>query len=125
MTTSLVLHVFAGSIGILSGYVALFSGKGAPLHRRAGIVFVYAMLAMCALGFVIAVARNVMPVINVPAAAITAYLVWTSWRTVRPGAPATRWVDHAATAVALIVGLASFGLGIDAIADGGRRAGFA
>ena len=125
MTTTLVLHVLAGSIGLLSGYLALFSGKGAPLHRRAGTVFLYAMLSMCALGFGIAIARNVMPIINVPAATITAYLVWTSWRTVRPGAPGTRWIDHAATAVALLVGLASFGLGIDAISDGGPRAGFA
>ena len=125
MTTTLILHVFAGTVGLLSGYLALFSTKGAPLHRRAGTVFLFAMLLMCALGFLIAVARNVVPIINVPAAVITAYLVWTSWRTVRPGAPGTRAVDHVATAVALLVGVASLGLGLDAIADGGARLGLA
>jgi uncharacterized membrane protein len=125
MTMTLMLHVLAGTLGLLSGYLALYTTKGAPLHRRAGTVFVYAMLAMCALGFIVSATRNVAAVINLPAATITAYLVLTSWRTVRPGAPGTGWIDRVATAIALLVGVVSIGLGIDAIAGGGARAGLA
>ncbi|HVF34583.1 MAG TPA: hypothetical protein VND91_04610 [Candidatus Saccharimonadia bacterium] len=125
MTTTLLLHIIAGTVGLLSGYLALYSTKGAPLHRRAGTVFVYAMLAMCVLGFIVAIARNAAPVINLPAASITAYLVFTSWRTVRPGVPRTRWIDRAATGVALLVGVVSIGFGVAAIAEGGARAGIA
>jgi uncharacterized membrane protein len=125
MTMTLMLHVLAGTLGLLSGYLALYATKGAPLHRRAGTVFVYAMLAMCALGFIVSATRNVAAVINLPAATITAYLVLTSWRTVRPGAAGSGWIDRVATAIALLVGVVSIGLGIDAIAGGGARAGLA
>ena len=63
--------------------IALYSAKGAPLHRKAGIVFVYTMLAMCAAGFTMAIGRGVAPAVNIPAALLTASLVVTALTTVR------------------------------------------
>ena len=50
----LAIHIIAGSLGLIAGYIALYSAKGAPLHRKAGMVFVYAMLTMCFGGVVMA-----------------------------------------------------------------------
>jgi hypothetical protein len=42
----LVLHILGGSLALVAGFAALFAPKGGPLHRRAGLLFVYAMLAL-------------------------------------------------------------------------------
>ena len=119
----LVIHIIAGGIGLVAGYIALYSAKGAPLHRKAGIVFVYAMLSMCVPGLVIAIGRNVAPAINVPAAFLTAALVITALTTVRPPSAATRWLNRLATLATLGVGLASMTFALQAIANGGKRNG--
>ena len=111
MRLSLVVHIVGGSLGILSGFVALSASKGRTLHRRSGTLFVWAMLAMCLSGTLIAVVRGVAPAINVPAGLLTSCLVVTALTTVR--AP-TR---HARP---LLVGtmLLSFGVGAACLALG-------
>ena len=46
MRPTLLLHLATGALALVFGYVALYVRKGAPLHRRSGMLFVYAMLAM-------------------------------------------------------------------------------
>ena len=53
MRLILLVHILAGGLGLVTGYVALYAAKGAPLHRKAGIVFVYAMLTMAMGGMVV------------------------------------------------------------------------
>jgi hypothetical protein len=120
-----VLHILAGGVGLLAGYVALYSAKGAPLHRRSGMAFVYAMLAMCFFGTLMAIVRGVAPSINIPAGVLTAYLVITSLITVRPLGGRSRRVDAGLMVVALAVGLASLAFGFEAVAspDGKGRDG--
>jgi len=65
---TLLIHILAGGLGLAAGYVALYSTKGAPLHRRSGMVFVYAILTMCLFGTLIAAVRGVAPAINSPRA---------------------------------------------------------
>jgi len=84
MRATLFVHILAGSVGLVSGFVALYAVKGARLHRKAGMVFVCAMLTMCTVGLLIAVVRNRAPAVNVPAALLTSYLVITALTTVRP-----------------------------------------
>jgi uncharacterized membrane protein len=50
-----VVHIVAGLLGLLSGAVALAALKGGPLHRRAGTLFAYSMLALSGSGVVLAV----------------------------------------------------------------------
>lgn len=119
MVLTLVTHIIAGGIGLVSGYFALYSAKGAPLHRKAGIVFVYAMLSMCLPGLIIAIGRNVAPAINVPAGLLTASLVFTGLATVRPTSSRMRWLNRAATLTTLGVGLVSLTFALQAMT--GRR----
>ncbi len=122
MRVSYVVHILAGSLALLFGYVALYSAKGGKRHRKSGILFVYAMLTMAVFGATIAAVRGVAPAINIPAASLTAYLVITSLATVRP-AVGSRWLDLGAMLVALVVGLTSLTFGFEALANGGTRQG--
>jgi uncharacterized membrane protein len=118
-----VVHILAGSLSLVFGYVALYSPKGAALHRRAGMLFVCSMLTMSVAGLTIAAVRNVAPALNVPAGLLTAYLVTTSLTTVRPPATGARGLHIAAMVVALAVGLTSLTFGLEAVANGGERNG--
>ena len=120
-----VVHIFAGGLSLLAGYLALYSAKGDTLHRKSGRVFVYAVLTMAVAGTTIAAVRNVAPSINVPAALLTSYLVITALITVRPPIARSRWLDPALMSVALVVGLTSLTFGFEAIAspDGKGRDG--
>jgi len=84
MQASLVAHIVAGGVGILTGFIALYAVKGARVHRKSGTVFVYAMIAMALLGGTIAIVRNRAPQGNVPVAALTLYLVITALISVKP-----------------------------------------
>ena len=123
MGMTLVVHILAGGMGLISGYIALYSAKGATLHRKSGILFVYAMLAMSLLGMVIAAGRNVAPAINIPAGLLTSYLVITALMTVRPPVAGSRWLNPMLMLVALGVTLADLTFTLQAFANGGKRNG--
>ncbi|HEY7769740.1 hypothetical protein [Longimicrobium sp.] len=123
MRTTLILHITAGSLALISGYIALFAAKGARVHRGSGAVFVYAMLAMSILGIAVAAGRGVAPAINIPAGLLCSYLVVTALTAVRPVDAATRWLNAGAMLVAIGVSLTSLTFGIQAAAHGGTRNG--
>ncbi len=123
MRLNYFLHILAGTVALLTGFVALYAAKGGAVHRKSGIAFVYAMLAMCFFGALMAAVRQKAPAVNIPAAALTAYLVITGLATVRAPAAWPRWLNSGLMLVALAVGLATLALGIDAIAQGGTRKG--
>jgi hypothetical protein len=127
MRLILLVHILAGALALITGYVALYAAKGAPLHRKAGLVFVYAMLTMTMGGIVVAIGENAAPHINVPAALLTSYLVVTSLTTIRPLASASggRWLDIAGLILAAALGVYCVTTGSQAIARGGRSAGLA
>jgi hypothetical protein len=76
------VHIAAGSIAILAGFIALFAKKGGVLHRRAGDVFVLAMVTLTGTAWY--AASYVHPNRgNVVAAMVTLYLVATAFLTVK------------------------------------------
>lgn len=124
MKATYFIHILAGTLGLLSGYVALFVVKGGTVHRRAGKLFVYTMVAMCAGGLAIALMRGIAPAINVPAAVITVYLVVTALTTVRPLSPEVgRAIALGGMAVALGVLVVMSSFAVEAISNGGTRKG--
>jgi uncharacterized membrane protein len=121
----LAVHILAGGTALVSGYTALYAAKGGRLHRRAGTIFVYAMLTMAVCGLTLAVGWDRGASINVPAALLTIYLVTTSLTTVRPIASATcaHRLHIAGLLVVIGVGATMVVFGAEAIANGGRRQG--
>ena len=120
-----VVHIVAGGLALLSGYTALYSAKGAAVHRKSGRLFVYAMLTMAVAGTTIAAIRNVAPSVNLPAALLTSYLVITALTAVRPPSASARWLTPGLMIIGLAVGLTSLTFGFEAIAsaDGKGRDG--
>jgi hypothetical protein len=119
----LIIHVLAGGLALASGYTALFSAKGTRAHRKAGLLFAVAMLAMCGGGLWITIAHDVEPAVNAPAAVMTAYLVVTGVATVRPPGRGARSLTLGALVLALTVGSISMAFGIEALSMGGTRNG--
>jgi hypothetical protein len=113
------IHIVAGSLSLVFGYVALYSAKGAMVHRKSGILFVYAMLTMATFGATIAAVRSVAPMLNIPVALLTAYLVITSLATVRPRAVESRCLGLGAMLASLGIGLTFLTFGFEALANGG------
>jgi hypothetical protein len=113
----LAVHIVAGALGILSGFVALYAAKGAPVHRKSGALFVYAMLTMSLVGATIALVWNVAPEANAPVGLLTAYLVITAIGTVKPSVVSSRGGSIGLLLVPLGVGGALLSFGLRAVAS--------
>jgi uncharacterized membrane protein len=103
MQLLLPIHIAAGGLAIVLGAVALLAKKGGTLHRRSGLLFVYAMLVMGFSASVLGLRKSPTDG-NVFTGLMTAYFVGTALTAVRPVSPWTRRINAAALAV--IVGLA-------------------
>jgi hypothetical protein len=101
----LPLHIIAGLTGIVSGFVALYNLKGAKLHRKSGMVFVYAMLVVAITGTVMGALLSEMAAV-IPGV-LAFYLVITALLTVQRPALKFRWIGFGAMLVALTLGIAS------------------
>jgi uncharacterized membrane protein len=111
------IHILVGVLGLVAGATALSAAKGATLHRRSGLVFVYAMVAMAGSGVVMALWDG--PDANAIGGLTAAYLVITALATVRPVTPASRRLDFGATLLGLSVGLISLALAFVSLSSGG------
>ena len=111
----LLVHFGAGLLGLVSGFFALLAAKGGTLHRRSGIVFVYAMITMGVLATGIALyERKWSTVLGGP---FTAYLVFTGMAAVRPITPAHRGVSVGLMVLAVAMGVTQIGMGIQAVSS--------
>ena len=80
-TTVLPLHIAAGAIALVFGYFALFTKKGASLHRKAGMGFVVAMTIMSLTGALVAAVKPDRG--SIIAGLLTFYFVVTGMMTVK------------------------------------------
>jgi uncharacterized membrane protein len=104
--TLLPIHSLAGLLGLTSGAIALSVRKGANLHRKSGLIFVYAMMIVAFTGTVMGALISEMAAV-IPGA-LTFYLVLTSFLTVRRSVILKSfWLDFGAMLIGLIVGIAS------------------
>lgn len=101
-TLAFVLHIGAGTLALLSGYVAIVSRKGERLHRAAGTVFFLSMLVMATFAVYLAI---VMPdqIPNVFIGTLVFYLVATAWLTVRRKEGASGLAEKIALVVSLVL----------------------
>lgn len=125
MPLTMLIHVLAGALGLLSGYVALSVSKGARLHRKSGTLFVWVMVTMSMTGLLVSAARGVAPAINVPTALLTFYLVITGMTSVGARGGWSRRLDVAAMIMAFAMAAGCGVLAVAAIGKGGAAAGMA
>jgi Predicted membrane protein (DUF2306) len=101
--TLLPIHILAGGLALVFGYVALYAAKGATLHRKSGILFVYAMVTLSLSGALMEALKSSMTSVNVVAGLLTFYFVTTALLTVRPRPQTSSWIEGAGVLFALTV----------------------
>ena len=112
----LSLHVLAGGLALVLGALALMARKGATLHRRSGLLFVAAMLAMGISGSLVAAGQSLTNA-NVLGGLMSTYFVLTAFTSVQPSA---RWIDRlngASMLVGAALALTWFSLGLRGLAN--------
>src|SRR5882762_3518553 len=100
----LFLHIAGGSLAVVAGYAALFAPKGGRFQRRAGMLFVYALIVMGIGAAIVGLARGKSTWLGGP---LVIYLVVTGMLTVRRTQTPSRTRDIALMTLALALGLTS------------------
>lgn len=113
----LPVHIVAGGLAIVLGAVALLASKGQWLHRRSGLLFVCAMLAMGVSGAVLAL-RQSLTNVNALGGAMSVYFVLTAFTTVQPVSARRAQIDRAALILGAVAALAWYAVGIRAVLNG-------
>jgi uncharacterized membrane protein len=109
----LPIHIVAGLIAIVAGFVAVFALKGMKLHRKSGMIFVYAMVILSLTGAVMATFKH--QTSNVIGGSLAFYMVTTALLTVRRRDRDFHWIDVGAFLVGATVGVLVMKLGFDAV----------
>jgi hypothetical protein len=118
----LPIHIAAGSLAIVLGAIALSVKKGGTIHRRSGLLFVYAMLVMGVSASILSILRG-RDLGNVFAGVLTAYFVGTALTTVRPVSSWTRLINAVALTVAAVLAVGCVFGGIRLISTPGYAPG--
>jgi uncharacterized membrane protein len=108
----LPIHIAAGGLAVVLGAVTLSVKKGGRIHRRIGLLFVYAMLVMGVSAAILGIRSGATG--NVFAGVMTAYFVITALTTVRPESSWTRGITAAALVVAAVLALLDAVAGVEA-----------
>jgi uncharacterized membrane protein len=117
----LPIHIAAGGLAIVLGAVALSVKKGGNVHRRSGLLFVYAMLVMGVSAVVLSLLKGRADG-NVLAGVLTVYFVGTALTTVRPVSSWTRRTNAVALTAAVVLAAGGAVNGVRLINTPGRDA---
>ena len=109
----LPFHIAAGGLALVLGAVALSVKKGGTIHRKSGMLFVYAMLVMGVTAPMVARPGHVLS--NGLGGLIAIYFVGTALTTVRPASRGTRAINVAALTVAVGLALVSIVGGVQGV----------
>jgi uncharacterized membrane protein len=109
----LALHITAGSLAIIVGFVAIFAPKGERLHRQSGRIFVYSMLGLGVTGAIIATIRS-QPA-NIVGGLLAVYMVGTGVLTLRRRDQQRLWMNAGTIILALGICYFSVTMGIKAV----------
>ena len=118
----LSVHIVAGGLAIILGAVALSVKKGGITHRRAGMLFVYAMVVMGVTASILEYLKSAAAT-NLVAALMSVYFVGTALTTVRPVSRWTRVINVAALVVAAGLALVSILGGVRGVSTPGLSSG--
>jgi len=107
----LLVHICAGTLGLLSGAAAISFRKGSRGHVLAGRVFVVSMLTMAAGAVYLAIVRHQPN--NLGGGILTFYLIGTAWLTVRRSDGQTSRLDWLALVIPVTLGILTWISGVE------------
>jgi len=117
MSPILALHICGGTVGLLSGALAMCSRKGSRRHGMAGKIFVISMLSLGASAMYLALRKD--QIANFFGGILTIYLVTTAWLTARRRNGETSRFDWAAILFPLAIGASSLINGLQRLTNPG------
>jgi uncharacterized membrane protein len=112
----LMIHIFGGTVGLLSGTAAMIFRKGSPRHVLAGRVFVASMLTMGVFATYLAIVRHQQS--NIGGGILTVYLIGTAWLTARRRDGETSRFDWVALLIPLTLGILTWVNGVQVLRSG-------
>jgi hypothetical protein len=112
----LIVHICAGTLGLLSGTAAMSFRKGFPRHALAGKVFVASMLTMAVVAVYLAIVRHEPN--NIGGGILTFYLVGTGWLTARRRDGETSRFDWVVLLIPLALGILTWMHGLGVVRSG-------
>jgi hypothetical protein len=112
----LIVHICAGSLGLLSGTAAMSFRKGSLRHVLAGRIFVASMLTMGAFAVYLAIVRHQPN--NIGGGILTVYLIGTAWLTARRRDGETSRFDWVVFLIPLALGILTWMNGIHVVRSG-------
>src|SRR5215471_1936743 len=107
----LLVHILGGTLGLVSGTIAIVFRKGSRWHVLAGRVFVASMLTMGAAATYLAILKHQNG--NIGGGIFTFYLILTAWLTARRGEGETSSFDWLALLIPLALGVLTWMSGIN------------
>jgi hypothetical protein len=113
---TLLIHIFGGSVGLLSGTAALCFRKGSPHHALAGKIFVASMLLMAVFATDLAIVKH--QTNNIGGGILTFYLIVTAWLTARRRDGKTNRFDWVLFLIPLVLGILTWLNGIAVVRSG-------
>lgn len=112
----LMVHICAGTVGLLSGTAAMSFRKGSPRHVLAGKVFVASMLTMGVFAVYLAIVRHQPN--NIGGGILTVYLIGTAWLTARRRDGETNRLDWVVLLIPLALGILTWMTGLKVVRSG-------
>jgi hypothetical protein len=112
----LIVHICAGSLGLLSGTAAMCFRKGSRRHVLAGRIFVASMLTMGVFAVYLAIVRHQPN--NIGGGILTVYLIGTAWLTARRRDGETSRFDWIVLLIPLALGILTWMNGINVVRSG-------
>lgn len=112
----LLVHICAGTVGLLSGTAAISFRKGSPRHVLAGKVFVASMLTMAVAAVYLAIVKHQPN--NIGGGILTFYLIGTAWLTAQRRDGETSRFDWIALLIPLAIGVLSWMNGLKVVRSG-------
>jgi hypothetical protein len=112
----LMVHICAGTLGLLSGTAAMSFRKGSPRHVLAGKVFVASMLTMGVFAVYLAIVRHQPN--NIGGGILSVYLIGTAWLTARRRDGETNRLDWVVLLIPLALGILTWMTGLKVVRSG-------
>ena len=112
----LMVHICAGTVGLLSGTTAMSFRKGSPRHVLAGKVFVASMLTMGVFAVYLAIVRHQPN--NIGGGILTVYLIGTAWLTARRRDGEANRLDWVVLLIPLALGILTWMNGLKVVRSG-------